>query len=396
MAKNVCTLIGLLFLCAALLLISGCGNNRTATSQGQGGVTAQLKWNGSSGKVGKIVASAPAGVATVRLAILSSTGTTLAQNDFQASLGSGTLSRVPVGSGYTFAAYGLDVSNNSIYQGSVNNIAVQAGQITDVGPVVMMLVGGHQANWKLVHNVAAQNNVDQCSECHGIDLNGGASSVSCLSCHISLPIALLASGCTSCHGNGPDGAVAPNRSGSHPQHSAVPGVTCAVCHFGAGTGTTNHANGTTTVLFLNVTSLQARSSIALPYFASGICANVSCHGGIITPVWGGAAPDCRSCHAAGSSVNSPERNSFFSGRHGDHLAKMNPYSNALITCTDCHNISKMTISQHFGGIFNRQFTSPGSTVAGGSTALTDYNVVLRTCSGVTCHANAPTYNVPWD
>ncbi len=140
MSKNIFTLIMSIFLCSAALLDSGCGNYGTATSLGQGGVTAHLTWNGRSSEVAKMVASAPANVATVRLAIISSSGATLAQKDFNASLGSGILSSVPVGSGYTFAAYGLDASSNIIYQGAVNNVVVQDGQNTDVGTVIMYSV----------------------------------------------------------------------------------------------------------------------------------------------------------------------------------------------------------------------------------------------------------------
>ena len=138
MINRIYTLFVAVLLSSAMLVVAGCGASGNSTANGQGGVTAKLVWNGKSG-VAKSVASAPTGVTTVRLAI-SGTGITTVQQDFQSSLGVGTLSSVPSGSGYTYTAYGLDATNNIIYQGSVSNITVQVGKTTDVGTVNMLPV----------------------------------------------------------------------------------------------------------------------------------------------------------------------------------------------------------------------------------------------------------------
>lgn len=117
--------------------LAGCGG--TSTSQnGQGAISAKLVWSGTK-TAGKTVALAPAGVSTVRLAV-SGAGITAISQDFQAADGQGTLSRVPVGSGLTLTASGLDASGTIIYQGSVGSVAVQNGTTTNVGTITLAAV----------------------------------------------------------------------------------------------------------------------------------------------------------------------------------------------------------------------------------------------------------------
>lgn len=124
-------------LSTVIFALAGCGG--TSTSQnGHGAITAKLVWN-SSKTTGKIVASAPAGVLTVRLAI-SGAGITAIQQDFPAADGKGTLNSVQAGSGLTVTASGLDSSGIIIYQGSVGNVTVQNGTTTDAGIITMAAV----------------------------------------------------------------------------------------------------------------------------------------------------------------------------------------------------------------------------------------------------------------
>ncbi len=257
--------------------------------------------------------------------------------------------------------------------------------------VVFSPDSGHKAGWKLEHNVAARDDLEQCMECHGKDLLGGTSSVSCLKCHAKSPDTYL-TGCASCHGNGnaaskgPTGSVAPDRAGSHAKHVAIPGVTCAVCHFGAGSGTEKHNNGMVNVTFLNGTTLRGAASTVVPNLTGGVCANVSCHGGKTTPAWyGGVAPACQSCHEQGTAQNAPQLNSYYSAGHAYHLAKINRITGVTIICTDCHNVQLMTSAQHFSGILSRTFSQPGATVGGVGTYLPPYNVSSKTCSAAYCH-----------
>ena len=277
---------------------------------------------------------------------------------------------------------------------------------------------GHGANWKSVHNVAARNDIEQCKECHGSDLKGGISTVNCLSCHTNSPEA-QPTGCASCHGDGdaaksgPTGFLRPDMAGTHAKHVAIPGVDCSTCHFGAGSGTANHANGTINVLFLNVTTLkgrflnitsidvasQARRALSKlpPYKTGGAtetttpatnCFNVACHGGNKTPSWYGGAisGDCSMCHELGSDKGVPQLNSYYSGGHKLHLA----LKNANITCVDCHNAELKKQSQHFSGIFTRSFSQPSNTVGGGTTKFSSYQAsgTTSTCLGISCHVNA--------
>ena len=130
------TFIPAILLTAAILVLAGCSGNNTSTSaSGQGSITAKLVWEGDKLSA-KSVASAPAGVVNVRLAISGPSMTTV-QNVFPAANGSGTLSAVPVGSGLTLTASGLDSTGAVTYVGSVSGVTVQAGKTAVVGPVTM-------------------------------------------------------------------------------------------------------------------------------------------------------------------------------------------------------------------------------------------------------------------
>lgn len=120
-----------------IFALAGCGGT-SAPQNGKGGVSAKLVWSGTK-TTGKSVASAPAGVSVVRLAI-SGTGMTTISQDFPAADGQGTLSSVPTGSGLTLTASGLDASGTVIYQGSVGSVTVLSGITTDAGTITMAAV----------------------------------------------------------------------------------------------------------------------------------------------------------------------------------------------------------------------------------------------------------------
>lgn len=131
------TMIKLITLTLLLALVAGCSGSSDA---GKGGVTAQLQWP-SAKTTAKSVALAPAGVATVRFVVSGPSMTTM-QQDFIASAGAGTMPGIPVGSGITFTAQGLDSNNNLIYQGSKFGLGVTAGQVTNAGTIVMTSTSG--------------------------------------------------------------------------------------------------------------------------------------------------------------------------------------------------------------------------------------------------------------
>ena len=89
--------------------------------------------------------------------------------------------------------------------------------------------GKHAANWIVDHRVAFLTDPALCTECHGADLRGGISGVSCYSANYNG---------MSCHANGPGhvaGWAVPTSHGasakSAPNAAAMHGfATCQVCH----------------------------------------------------------------------------------------------------------------------------------------------------------------------
>ena len=270
----------------------------------------------------------------------------------------------------------------------------------------------HPADWATTHKNTASKNIEACVECHGANLDGGISNVSCVKCH---PNGNLASGCSSCHGAPPDGPAngTANRNLSHSAHSNVSDITCSACHNTFGYGTPGHGTLTSARLSLDP-AFKAKTAAADPAYtpsSSGVtCSNVSCHGGQTTPVWGAAITDCKSCHQQGVAYQDPEYNSYYSGysvsgltdalgarlgtdlatnQHARHLAEYGA------TCKACHSMTKLTKLQHFGGLVSKTFTSPGNSIGGGDTRIGSYNTTSQTCSNVSCHTLAPANNVSW-
>jgi predicted CxxxxCH...CXXCH cytochrome family protein len=120
---------------------------------------------------------------------------------------------------------------------------------------------------------------------------------------------------------------------------------CDTCHNAAGSGTTKHSNGTVDVAFLTNYSAKSGTATITP---DKSCANVSCHGGVTTPVWGGTinvASDCASCHVRGTGVQTPQFNSYFSGQHTLHINQIG------LQCTDCHDMNQTNGgASHFSGL----------------------------------------------
>jgi predicted CxxxxCH...CXXCH cytochrome family protein len=236
----------------------------------------------------------------------------------------------------------------------------------------------HIADWvRIKHAPAAQTDIAECTECHGDDLLGGTSGVSCDSCHINGVSAL--SGCISCHGRPPAGNAAPNRTGAHDAHNAVSGITnvCDVCHTGAGTGTANHFNGSVNVAFLSSYNSNSGTATRNP---NGTCSNVSCHGGQTTPVWLSGTIDvntqCTQCHAFGTA----EYNSYSSGAHALHTGMG-------FNCWACHSPAVLAES-HFTTLNTQTLNGlVADTIATSSIATYDPSG-NKSCAAI-CHASNP-------
>jgi len=232
---------------------------------------------------------------------------------------------------------------------------------------------GHSVDWLPAgHAQAAQADPAACTECHGSDLSGGISGVSCTPCHLNGSPFVLTD-CTSCHGNPPTANAVPNRAGEHAAHNALPNVTkvCNTCHNGAGSGTLNHDNGTVDVMFLS--SYNAKSGAATYDAAGGTCSKVSCHGGQTTPSWlAGVTIDvntqCTSCHAFGTT----EFNSFSSGQHDFHV------NTEHFPCDRCHDNLKLSVN-HFTSLNTPVMEGPAS-----ATLLSSLTYTNRTCTPL-CH-----------
>jgi predicted CxxxxCH...CXXCH cytochrome family protein len=205
----------------------------------------------------------------------------------------------------------------------------------------------HPKPWK-THG-SSGNQPNACALCHGANFEGGRGP-SCRSCHSRLTGVQLPTpgACVSCHGNPPDGSAAPNRSGSHAAHVALPELqnNCKVCHNGGGSGTAVHqVFGNLTVAVLS--SYDAKSGVAGYSKTGRTCANIKCHGGQTTPLWGGGhLAGCLSCHASGTG----QYNSFNSGKHTTHI-------NEGLACTDCHDTTKLAPG-HFSNLSSAAINQP--------------------------------------
>ncbi len=182
-------------------------------------------------------------------------------------------------------------------------------------------------------HMTAGNLANACALCHGVNLAGGVGPA-CATCHTA-GSPLTMTNCTSCHSSPPNGATAPNRTGAHTTHNALPNVTavCNTCHNGGGTRTANHDYGRGSVYAAFLPAYNAKSGAAAFNASTNTCTNVSCHGGQTTPNWLTGAIDvntqCTTCHAYGVT----QYNSFNSGQHDLHVG--------FAACTECHDTTKL-------------------------------------------------------
>jgi len=274
--------------------------------------------------------------------------------------------------------------------------------------------GSHASGWGMAHKAAARDDVTSCTGCHGSNLSGGVTAVSCMSpnaingmrCHATSP-AVAPTGCTSCHGTPPNGQAAPNRAAAHAKHLVMAGVTCSTCHDGRGAGTAAHARGIDTVSPLPV-AYRAKTFSAFGYnAATGSCSGIACHGGVTTPSWNtgsiNVATGCLTCHEQGTAPQTPQYNSFYSGvtyfggplgtnLHALHLAlpDLTASAGTKIFCTACHNGIVQT-KEHFPKLYNPAANpvSAASTIGGSGTkisAYTPYTAAVPSGSCATsCH-----------
>lgn len=122
------------FLFAALMLpLAGCGGSGSSTSatsnNGTGTLAAKLVWGGNNGSSQGKVLALPGIVQTVRITVSAGTGPAMDNvvGTFTAASGGGPIPGIPVGSGRTVTAEGLDGSGLIAYQGQVTGITINPG-----------------------------------------------------------------------------------------------------------------------------------------------------------------------------------------------------------------------------------------------------------------------------
>lgn len=238
-----------------------------------------------------------------------------------------------------------------------------------------------------VHGLEAKFQVQVCTQCHGLDLTGGAVQRSCDTCHFEATNDWRTH-CTFCHGGAnddPSGAPPENIDDSlapvvfephqtHVNTDLRAQLDCTECHakpvdiFSVGHLFVGDATpGVGEVAFLGV-SLGGTWDPA----GSGSC-SVYCHGAGLAPATvliGSGPKGCADCHP--SMKSSPADWNAMSGRHRVHLEDVGA------DCASCHPTTRdnTTIadgSLHLDG-------DPDVTVIGGTV---DWNGA--TCSGL-CHS----------
>lgn len=158
----------------------------------------------------------------------------------------------------------------------------------NAGAVFDAETGSHEAGWLLDHKESAQADQSVCTECHGAELNGGISGVSCTSCHM-------------------DGV-----SSAHPSAWSSP-------------------------------SASHRDYILLYPGNLVACSNASCHGANFAGV-SGSGPSCTECHSqAYYDCTSCHGQPPATGKHSFHVKDQNK------ACVECH---QLTSALHDNGVVN--------------------------------------------
>lgn len=226
-----------------------------------------------------------------------------------------------------------------------------------------------------------QKGVASCAtaSCHGTALTGGASSVSCESCHSNWQ-----ANCTFCHGGTDNATGAPPASalgltartarqvGAHTRHvtasTSHTAFTCASCHVAPSSALTpGHVDGDGQAE-LRFSSLNGAATYSA---TSAACSNLYCHGNGRTSngtaTWTSTtAMACSSCH--GIRTAGPSLSQYHTDHHGGEK------------CVECHqsvvNASMAIIAPglHVNGTRNVQFLQGGT-----------YNPSTRQCSNLACH-----------
>jgi predicted CxxxxCH...CXXCH cytochrome family protein len=253
-----------------------------------------------------------------------------------------------------------------------------------------------------VHGPDMKKQFTDCRTCHGAQLDGGTSAISCDGCH-----SLKSDGttpepsttawrtdCTFCHGGTDNALGAPPRDlngatakadmtfTSHTKHVTADSVhvayDCVQCHVKpVDVLSTGHAFDSTKIKAeVNFTAGISQFGI---YGGTQSCSNLYCHGNGLADngTYDGhfSPTDCNSCHPTNNAhVNN------LSGKHDLHLNGAN-----AIICSDCHSNTVSTSNAIINAALHinkvKNYAMAGITYAGG------------TCNG-NCHGKGHS-NLPW-
>lgn len=231
--------------------------------------------------------------------------------------------------------------------------------------------GVHPEGWRepAQHGRGANADLALCRSCHGADLAGGDTGISCNTCHAQAGFPSWQSNCTFCHGatqptyaaadlpraappTGTRGETGTDTRavGAHQRHLAggalARGIACAECHASVPTNLA-HVDGTARVEF----GPAARRGGASPTWNGTTCATY-CHGQTLaaggtrtTPAWTGGPSQaaCGTCHGAPPPAPHPTGTACGSCHTGYTQTTVNlaQHVNGTVdvsatSCTSCH------------------------------------------------------------
>ena len=207
-------------------------------------------------------------------------------------------------------------------------------------------VGEHSAtpDWPTTHSskATAKTSLESCFECHGEDLKGGISGVSCTKCHLGSSEAIhptqwgsyayarhsgyvTANGTTSCANAACHGTSLQGVSESGP--------VCTSCHIG---GTYAKHPADWTVIKEGVLKNPRGHSAYAVANGSDSCKTTKCHGSDAKGVFL-SGPSCYLCHPVGPVGKHPAASINGNG-HFNHVQYINTNGVASCSTNTCHGV----------------------------------------------------------
>jgi predicted CxxxxCH...CXXCH cytochrome family protein len=286
------------------------------------------------------------------------------------------------------------------YTSTSVNLATHINGVVDV-------TSNHPAGWATKAQHGYQVNLTGlagCKSCHGTDLAGGTSGVSCATCHATSGFAGWDTNCTFCHGNRTTGRQSPpvdiqgrtvttntsvGRHDSHVASTMMAAITCAACHPARSTSVisdTAHVDGngiaevalrsyayTSGASTTTVTGTYTRTS------ATAATCTVYCHSNFSTTS-GGPRTSTSKSWVATTTASCTSCHSTKSSRH------TSPSAHSSTACSTCHgagytssSVTGAAVATHVDGKKNIVTTATG-------TGVRTWNATTRTCTA-SCHGS---------